>query len=103
MRLTPSNESTGAMSLIPLSNPYELVSVRASAAPSGAVGVQWHRYEIVQGENRIVGYRQGELDGVTVALEALVAQLNERRLHQRGRVHIALQSSAGTAAAAPRR
>lgn len=75
----------------PLSDPYELVSVRPAPAPSGAAGVHWHRYEIVQGENRIVGYRQGGLDNVTIALNALVVQLNERRLHQRGRVQIALQ------------
>jgi hypothetical protein len=74
-----------------LSNPYELVSVRAAAAPNGAAGTLWHRYEISQGVNRIVGYRQGGLDSVTVAVEAIVTQLNERRLHQRGRVHIALQ------------
>jgi hypothetical protein len=29
---------------------------------------------------------------VTAAAKAIVVQLNQRRLHQRGRVHIALQS-----------
>jgi hypothetical protein len=75
-----------------LADPYRLVSVRAVAAPSGAPGAPWHRYEIAQGVNRIVGYRHGGLDSVTTAVEAIVVQLNERRLHQRGRVHIALQS-----------
>jgi hypothetical protein len=74
----------------PLSDPYRLVSVRAAPTPVGAVGSSWHRYEICQGFNRIVGYRQGATDSVTTAIEALVAQLNERRLYQRGRVHIAL-------------
>jgi hypothetical protein len=74
-----------------LSDPYRLISVQAVAAPSGAAGV-WHRYEIEQGVNRIVGYRHGGLNSVTIAAEAIVVQLNQRRLHQRGRVHIALHS-----------
>lgn len=74
----------------PLSDPYLLVSVRAAPAPAGAAGSSWHRYEISQGLNRIVGYRQGASERVTTDVEALVAQLNERRLYQRGRVHIAL-------------
>jgi len=75
-----------------LLNPYRLVSVQSVRAPSGAAGV-WHRYEIEQGVNRIVGYRHGGFDSVTTAAEAIVIQLNERRLHQRGRVHIAIQSN----------
>jgi hypothetical protein len=74
-----------------LSNPYELVSVQATPAPSGAAGV-WHRYEIKQGVNRIVGIRHGGFASVTSAAEAIVIQLNERRIHQRGRVHLVLQS-----------
>jgi hypothetical protein len=74
-----------------LTNPYELVSVRAAPAPIGATGV-WHRYEIKQGVNRIVGYRPGGFASVTSAAEAIVIQLNERRIHQRGRVHIRLDS-----------
>lgn len=72
----------------PLSDPYELVSVKPVAPPSGASGVRWHRYDIVQGANRIVGYRQGGLDSVMLAVEAIVEQLNQRRLHQRGRVNL---------------
>lgn len=74
----------------PLSDPYLLVSVLAAPAPAGATGSSWHRYEILQGFNRIVGYRQGAVEGVTTAVEALVAQLNERRIFSRGRVHLAL-------------
>lgn len=74
-----------------LSNPYELVSVLAAPAPSGSTGV-WHRYEIKQGVNRIVGYRRGGFDSVNIAAEAIVVRLNERRIHQRGRVHIRLES-----------
>jgi hypothetical protein len=76
----------------PPADPYDLVSVRAVGTPSGATGTLWHRYEILQGGNRIVGYRQGRFENVTVAVEAIVLQLNERRLHQRGRVHLTPQS-----------
>jgi hypothetical protein len=73
-----------------LADPYRLVSVRAVPAPRGDVELLWHRYEITQGGNRIVGYRRGGVESVTTAVEAIVTQLNERRLHQRGRIHIVL-------------
>lgn len=73
----------------PLLDPYLLVSVLAAPAPSGATGSSWHRYEIRQGFNRIVGYRQGAVESVTTAIEALVVQLNERRISPRGRGRIA--------------
>jgi hypothetical protein len=57
-----------------------LVSVLAVAPPTGAGGTSWHRYEIRQGPNSIVGYRQGAAEMVTSAIEELVVQLNERRL-----------------------
>jgi len=78
----------------PLADPYLLVSVRATPAPAGTTGSSWHRYEIRQGFNSIVGYRQGAPESVTTAVEALVVQLNERRLYQRGRVHLALAPAA---------
>jgi hypothetical protein len=71
-----------------LADPYKLISVDEVATPSGTTGTSWHRYEISQGENRIIGYRQGRYDSVMVAVEAIVLQLNGRRLHQRGRVHL---------------
>ena len=74
----------------PLSDPYLLVSVLAVPTPAGVTGSSWHRYEIRQGSNHIVGYRQGGVERVTTAVEELVAQLNERRIFSRGRVHLAL-------------
>ncbi len=94
MRRRPA---TGAA---PLADPYLLVSVLATPTPSGATGSSWHRYEIRQGVNRIVGYRQGPTKSVTTAIEALVVQLNERRLYQRGRVHLALAPASGATRAA---
>jgi hypothetical protein len=78
----------------PLADPYLLVSVLAVPPPVGATGASWHRYEIRQGFNHIGGYRQGPAERVTTAVEALVVQLNERRLYQRGRVHLALAPAA---------
>jgi hypothetical protein len=71
-----------------LAHPYELLSVQEVDTPGGFSGDSWHRYEISQGDNRIVGYRQGRYDVVVVDVEAIVVQLNARRLHQRGRVHL---------------
>lgn len=75
-----------------LPDPYEVVSVRSVPAPAGTTGASWHRYEISQGENRIVGYRPGAIDDVMAAIEAIVQRLNERRRHRRGRVQVVLQS-----------
>ena len=72
----------------PMGQPYEIVSVRSTGAPPGMEGSNWHRYVISQGSNIINGCRQGNLKTVTEAVEEIVAQLNERRLHKRGRVHL---------------
>ena len=80
-----------------LADPYELVSVQAVPTPRGAAGALWHRYEIAQGDNKIVGYRQGGLETVTCAVESIVTRLNERRHQQRGKVQIALQPKSGAA------
>lgn len=74
-----------------LPDPYEIVSIRAVPAPTGAAGVSWYCYEISQRRNRITGYRQGGIDDVTRAVKAIVCQLNERRRQTRGRVHLVLQ------------
>ncbi len=71
-----------------MGQPYEIVSVRRAETPPGASGSDWHRYVIAQGTNLINGCRQGNLKAVTEAVEEIVAQLNERRLHKRGRVHL---------------
>lgn len=91
------------MSAIPeskLPDPYRLVSLKPVPAPDGTANPHWHRYEIIQGDNRIVGYREGGVERVTNEVDALIMQLNERRQHQRGRVHIVLQSSSTEAAPA---
>ncbi len=73
-----------------LGQPYEIVSIRRAEPPPRTEGSVWHRYEIAQGTNTINGCRQGDLKTVTEAVEEIVEQLNERRLHRRGRVHLVL-------------
>ena len=75
-----------------LPDPYEIVSIRSVVAPSGMTGMDWHRYEISQGSNRIVGYRSGAAEIVQEAVELIVLNLNTRRTASRGRVHVVLQS-----------
>jgi hypothetical protein len=77
-----------------LPDPYEIVSIRSVAAPTGMPGADWHRYEISQGANRIVGYRAGAADVVQEAIELIVLRLNMRRTIRRGRVHVVLHSKA---------
>jgi hypothetical protein len=77
-----------------LPDPYEIVSINSVAAPNGAAGADWHRYEISQGHNNIVGFRSGDIENVRLAVESIVLRLNDRRRHQRGRVHVVLQSKA---------
>ena len=73
-----------------LGQPYEIVSVQRGEPPAGAEGSDWHNYVIAQGANTIQGCRQGSLKLVTGAVEEIVAQLNERRLGKRGRVHLVM-------------
>jgi predicted Zn-dependent protease len=77
-----------------LPDPFEIISIRSVAAPNGMPAADWHRYEISQGHNRIVGYRAGAADTVREAVELIVLRLNMRRRHRRGRVHVVLQSKA---------
>jgi hypothetical protein len=66
---------------------YEIVSVQRAEPPPGAECSNWHRYVIsFGGSNNIQGYRQGNLNVVTGAVEEIVAQLNERRRGKNGRV-----------------
>ena len=71
-----------------LDDPYEVVSVRRTETPPGAEGTSWHRYEIVQGKNKIKGYRQGSREDVTEAVKEIAVRLNERRSGKRGRVKL---------------
>lgn len=73
---------------------YEIVSVKRAKPAPDAEGSNWHSYVIsYEGKDSIHGFRQGELKEVTLAIEAIVAQLNERhlgRFGKPGRVHLHL-------------
>lgn len=71
-----------------MGQPYEIVSVQRAEPPPGLEGSDWYRYVITQGSNTINGCRQGNLRAVTLAVEEIVVQLNERRLGKRGRVNL---------------
>ncbi len=71
---------------------YEIVSVRRAKPPPGVEGSNWYQYVIAfEGTNTIHGYQQANLRAVTRAVEEIVAQLNERHLGKRGRVHLVLK------------
>ena len=75
-----------------LGQPYEIVSVRRAKRPPGVEGSNWHKYVIAyEGRNTIHGYQPGNLKAVTRAVEEIVAQLNERHVGNRGRVHLVLK------------
>jgi hypothetical protein len=57
--------------------PFQLHSIRQSAAPAGCDGI-WHRYVITQGANTIEGVRAGTLAEVTPVVEAMLERLNSR-------------------------
>ena len=73
-------------------DPFKIVSIRSVSAPVGAAGADWYRYEIGQGDNRIVGYRKGTASIVREAVELIVVRLNMRRMLKSGRVHLILQA-----------
>lgn len=68
---------------------YEIVSIQRTDPPSGMEGSNWYQYVIsFESSDTIQGYQQGTLKAVTAAVEALIAQLNERHLGKRGRVNL---------------
>jgi hypothetical protein len=69
-------------------HPFRVSSITRADAPEGALSPDWYRYEIAQGQNAIVGHREGTLSAVTQAVADIVIRLNERRLGKSGRVHL---------------
>ena len=77
-----------------MGQPNEIVSVRRAKPPPGAEGSNWHCYVFAfEGTNTNHGYRQGKLRAVTTAVEEIDAHLNERRLGNPGRAHLALKKT----------
>jgi hypothetical protein len=73
---------------------YEIVSVKRTSPAPDPEGSVWHSYVIsYEGKDNIHGCRQGSLKAVTMAVEEIVDQLNERHVgHFRkpGRVQLVL-------------
>lgn len=61
-------------------DPYKLMSITKVASPIESDTRDWHRYVILQGKNEIVGHVPGDINAANVAVTALIAQLNGRRV-----------------------
>lgn len=77
--------------------PFAVGNIESIEPPVEGTGKFWCRYTIVQGSNTITGYRQGGVKAVKKAVGEIVADMNQRRMGKRGRVH--LTSSAKSQAA----
>jgi len=65
---------------------YEIISIKRAEAPPGTEGSNWYDYVIAfAGTNTVQGCRQGSLKDVTIAVEEIVEQLNERHWKKRKR------------------
>jgi len=77
--------------------PFSLGEIESVEPPAEGAGKYWCKYTIVQGHNTITGYRQGGVKAVKKAVAGIIADMNQRRMGKRGRVH--LTSPAKTRAA----
>lgn len=68
--------------------PFSVGEVESMDPPQEGAGKFWCRYTIVQGRNTINGYRQGGVKAVRKAVGEIVADMNQRRMGKRGRVHL---------------
>ena len=71
---------------------YEIVSLEPTDPPRDMIGTGWYRYVIRQGENTIRGYKRGDIQSVTQAVEEMITRLNERRYGRSGRVHLTMST-----------
>jgi len=64
---------------------YEIVSIERAEPPAGGKGSNWYRYVIAfEGNNSIIGCRQGSVRAVTSSVVDMIALLNERHFKKRG-------------------
>ena len=68
--------------------PFSVGIIESIDPPAEGSGKYWCRYTIVQGSNTINGYRQGGVKAVKKAVGEIVADMNQRRMGKRGRVHL---------------
>ena len=72
--------------------PFSIGQIESVAPPSEGEGKYWCKYTIVQGPNTITGYRQGGVKAVRKAVNEMIADMNQRRMGKRGRVHLTSSS-----------
>ena len=68
--------------------PFSVGIIESIDPPEEGAGKYWCRYTIVQGTNTITGMRQGGVKAVKKAVGEIVADMNQRRMGKRGRVHL---------------
>jgi len=68
--------------------PFSVGIIESIDPPAEGAGKYWCKYTIVQGANTITGYRQGGVKAVKKAVGEIVADMNQRRMGKRGRVHL---------------
>jgi hypothetical protein len=68
--------------------PFAVGVIESIEPPADGAGKYWCRYTIVQGSNTINGMRQGGVKAVKKAVGEIVADMNQRRMGKRGRVHL---------------
>jgi len=68
--------------------PFAVGIIESIEPPPEGAGKYWCKYTIVQGPNTITGYRQGGVRAVKKAVNEIVADMNQRRMGKRGRVHL---------------
>lgn len=60
--------------------PFRVVELTRTEPPDEEDDREWYRYVISQGDQPIVGMRQGSKRSVKAAVDELVLRMNERRL-----------------------
>jgi hypothetical protein len=76
--MTASAQATTQSSIAQRIGPYNVARVEKISAPEGASGKDWYRYELDNGNSRIVGQRAGSLKDVTAHAQEYATQLNSR-------------------------
>jgi hypothetical protein len=68
--------------------PFSIGMVEPVEPPTEGEGKYWCKYTIVQGSSTITGYRKGGVKAVRKDVNEIVADMNQRRMGKRGRVHL---------------
>jgi hypothetical protein len=72
--------------------PFSIGEIESTEPPTEGAGKYWCKYTIIQGPNTITGYRQGGVKAVRLAVNEMIADMNQRRMGKRGRVHLTSSS-----------